>query len=226
MRLLTNPGSNLSPEVIARYEVSVTPQKIVVDGVEHDTRDGVDFATIDTWVRTAREHPYVLGTSAAQFAGFFRDLAKEDREILAVMTSRKIIQSHDAAVAAARTLKTQAAFADLDVAVADTGSTDVGAGLAVILAGEARAAGLSLADTADLLEAYRRESRTAFTVESLEFLVKGGRATTLRAFLANLLKVRPLIGFEDGELKAMGKMPASSDPAPRNALPASTGKIK
>ena len=217
MRILTNPGSNLSPEIVARYGVALTPQKIVVDGVEHDTRDGVALETIDGWVRTAQEHPYVLGTSAAEYAGMFRDLAANDRQILAVMTSRKLIQSHAAAVAAARILGDQAAFADVEVAVADTGTTDVGAGLATILAGEADRAGVPLDRIAELLEAYREASHAAFAVETLDYLVKGGRATAMRAFIANLFQIRPLIAFEDGELKAAGKIPASADPTVRLA---------
>jgi len=41
MRIITNPGSNLTSAIVARYDVDVTPQQIVVDGVLHDTRDSI-----------------------------------------------------------------------------------------------------------------------------------------------------------------------------------------
>lgn len=67
IRILTNPGANLPPEIIERYDIALTSSSIVVDGVTHDARDGVSLADVDRWVESATEHPFVLGTSAAEF---------------------------------------------------------------------------------------------------------------------------------------------------------------
>lgn len=211
MLILTNPGSNLGPELVARYDVALTPQKIVVDGTEHDTRGEVDFARIDTWVKTAKEHPYVLGTSAAEFISAFTELAQRDPQILTVTTSRKIIHSHDSAVAAVRTLEKRGT--PLDVRVADSGFTDLGAGLAVTLAGEAMRAGRTLDEITTLLDAYREQARFTLVADTLEYLVKGGRATPIRAMLANLLGLRPLISMVEGEISIDAKISASADRA-------------
>jgi fatty acid-binding protein DegV len=40
----------------------------------------------------------------------------------------------------------------------------------------------------------------------MDYLVKGGRASVLRAYLANLLGVRPVIAFVDGEFKVVAKL--------------------
>lgn len=213
MIILTNPGSNVPPEWSARYGVALTPQKIVVDGVEHDTRGEIDFAQIDAWVKSAREHPYVLGTSAAEFASVFAELAKRDREIVAVMTSRKIIQTHDSAIAAKRTVAKLPGHDDIDIRVVDSGFTDLGAGLVVALAGEARRAGRTLDEIEALVEAYRIEARFTLVADTLDYLVKGGRATALRAFVANMLGVRPLLGMVNGELATLGKIAGGSDRA-------------
>lgn len=211
MVILTNPGSNLSPAVVARYGIELTPQKIVVDGVEHDTRGEIDPSQIDTWVRTAREHPYVLGTSAAEFAATFAALTKRDRHVLAVMTSRNLIGSHDSAVAAKGALEKQPGRQHVDIRVVDSGFTDIGAGLACILAAEGAAAGHSMNEVVALLDAYRTQSCFALVPDTLEYLVKGGRATALRAFLANVFGVRPLIGMVDGGLTVHAKISTAND---------------
>ena len=172
MRLVTNPGSNRSAAAITRYDVHVTPQNIIVDGAAYDTRSEMSFETIDAWVRTAKVHPYVVGTTAAEFVGLFRELAARDREMLVVMTSRKIIGSHDAAVSAAKTLGSQRGFVDVRIRVADTGMTDVGAGLATILAGEAKRAGASLDELAALVDAFRSHARLVVLPEILGYFVK------------------------------------------------------
>lgn len=212
MQIVTNPGSNLSEAAVSRYGIAMLPQQIVVDGEAHDTRGGIALDTIDGWVKTAKAHPHVVGTTAAEFAHLARQLAAKDREIVAVMTSRKIIGSHDAAMVGAKTLREASGFEDLRIRVCDTGVTDVGAGLATALAAEARNDGQPLDRVADLIESFRANVRTVFTVRTLDYLVKGGRATTLRAFLANLLGVRPVLGFVEGEVKLLGKESAKKGP--------------
>jgi DegV family protein with EDD domain len=211
VRIITNPGSNLSPAAIERYRIQVMPQQIIVDGDAFDTRGGVTAEAIDQWVRTAKQHPHVVGTTAAELMVAYRAAAKDDRDLLVVMTSRKIIGSHDAAQIAAKTLLEQPASAGLRVHVADTGVTDVGAGLACVLAAEAHRAGLGLDEIGDLLERYRQTVQMAISVEQFDYLVKGGRASSVRAFLGNLLGVRPIIGFEQGEIGVLEKISAKAD---------------
>ena len=190
MRIVTNPGSNLSPALVERYDIDITPQQIVVDGVEHDTRAGIDSKQIDRWVDEAEEHPYVLGTSAAEFVNVFAELSRDDGELLAVMTSRKVIQSYDAAVSASRTLG-DLAKNPVEVVVVDSGVTDAGAGLATLLAAVAREAGLRMDETRAIVERFCSELTMRLHVASMHNLIKGGRASFLRGWLANILRIRP-----------------------------------
>lgn len=119
--IVTNPGSNLTADEVREHDIRLTPQQIVVDGEAHDTRGGFTFADIDRWVQSAKQHPHVVGTTASEFVQYFQRLAQEDSEILAVMTSRKIIGSHDAALVAANTLKAHPRFAHVRILVADSG---------------------------------------------------------------------------------------------------------
>ncbi len=212
MIIVTNPGSNLLGTEVERYSIRLTPQQIIVDGTAHDTRGGVGFEQIDTWVEGAKVHPYVVGTTAAEFVQLFQQVAADDRRILAVMTSRKIIGSHDAAVVAGNTLRNHPRYGDVEVTVVDSGVTDIGAGLACVLAAEARAAGKSTQEIVSIVNAYRERVKFLLSVETLDYLVKGGRATAFRAFFANLIGVRPIIGLSDGEVRLVDKVSTRKDP--------------
>jgi DegV family protein with EDD domain len=200
MRLVTSPGSNLSAAMVERYDVYLPAQHIHVDGKNHDTRAGISFETIDRWVKTAKQHPHVLGTSAAEFIEIFRLAGKDDRELVATMTSRKIIGSYNGAIAASKVMK------DLRIAVVDTGLTDLGAGLPTVFAGECIRSGMSFEDVVRATERFASGGAFAMIPRTLEYLVKGGRASSLRAFVANLLDVVPLIAFGDGELSAVSRI--------------------
>ncbi|MCC6337827.1 MAG: DegV family EDD domain-containing protein [Myxococcales bacterium] len=215
MRILTNPGSNIGDDLAHSLDVDLTPQKIVVDGISHDTRNAMDLTQVDRWVKNASQHPFVQGTTEVEFTEHFTRLAKKDPEILAVMTSRQIIGSHDAAVAAAAALKSAAdpALEAAKIEVVDTTVTDVGAGLVTMAAVQARKAGLSLQDTAKFCRAFALAGRSVISVATLENLIKGGRASFLQGWVANFLNVRPLLSFDNGKPVSVARVSAKADPA-------------
>lgn len=51
----------------------------------------------------------------------------------------------------------------------------------------------------------------AVYVEHLEGLVKGGRASFLRSWMANMLNVRPILGFDEGDLCAAARVSTKDD---------------
>jgi DegV family protein with EDD domain len=212
VRILANPGANLPPELLERYDVAQTSTTIAVDGQMHDVRDHVTLADVDRWIDGARVHPYVLGTSAAEFVKCYLDMgATQGAEICVLTSSRKITQSYDAACSAARTLASKMHAAN--VAVVDSTMTDLGLGLPVLVAAKAALAGLPLPDVAAATEAMVRAGRFVLLPRMLDNLVRGGRASFLRGWLANVLGVRPLLSFVDGEACLAGKCSASAAPA-------------
>jgi len=82
----------------------------------------------------------------------------------------------------------------------DTGS--VSAGLAMLaLAVERRLERGTTDEEVDaLVERFRRESRVIWTVDSLEYLAKGGRIGKAAAMAGTLLNIKPILGIEDGEV--------------------------
>jgi DegV family protein with EDD domain len=214
VRILTNPGSNLRAEVIRAYEIGLSQQSIVVDGVAHDTRERIPLETVERWVKSASAHPHVVGTTAAETIELCRELGKVDKEILILTTSRKIIQTHAAAVTAAKVLADAPATRDIKISIVDTGVTDVASALAVILAGECRQAGFDLARTTSIVEGFVKNLHLAIVPRTLDWLVAGGRAGIVRAKLAEWLGRTPVLGMADGEMISLGLVSSRRSPDP------------
>jgi DegV family protein with EDD domain len=51
-----------------------------------------------------------------------------------------------------------------------------------------------------LVERFQRESRIVWTVDTLEFLARGGRIGKAAAMAGQLLNIKPILGIEDGEV--------------------------
>lgn len=211
MRIVTNPGSNLDEDLSLALDVNVLPQKIIVDGISKDTRGTIDFAQVDDWVKRALKHPHVQGTTEPEFLEYFTSLVKKDPELLVVMTSRRLIGSHDAAVSAAKKI------AGAKIEVVDSLVTDVGAGLATLAAVQARKSGLELSKAASFVRAFVERGRNAFMVATLDNLIKGGRVGAVQGFVANFFNIRPLLSVIDGVVTSEAKVSAKADQAEKIA---------
>ena len=212
MRLLTNPASNMPASALSRYDILLARQTIVVDQQSHDTRADIPLATIDRWVATAKEFPKVLGSTSADLVPVFLDAVEKDRDLLVVVTSRRLIPTYHSAVSAAATVKTRVARKDTTIHVVDTLSTDLGAALVAIAAAEVARTGLSAKDTAALVDELAARGRTAMHVQNMSHTLKSGRASLLKAWMTSILQVRPIMGIADGDLRVLGRIREKDDP--------------
>ena len=210
VKIVTNHSSNLPDAALEAYGILRTDQVLIVDGEVHQTRDIRALADIDRWVARAKVHPYIVGTTAAEFVKVLGPLTRTEEEAVVITTSQKVIESYNAAVKALGTLESMRGGAER-FGVADSGVTDIGTGLACVYAAALAREGVPLAGVLSALERFRANVRFGFTLRSLDYLVKGGRASAVRAWLARMLKVRPLLAMERGEVQVAGRLPAEGD---------------
>lgn len=211
MRIVTNHGSNIAPAAAAYYGIEIAPQRIVVNGTPRECPNSLALEEVDRWVSVAKEYPHVVGTTAAEFVQIFTRLAREDSEIIAIMTSKKIIQTHAGAMSAAKALSSSPQLGHLRISVVDSKVTDAGAALMTFVAGEAARMRIPMSVALQTLDLMASRGRMALGVRTLDNLVKGGRASFLRAWLSNALDLKPVIEFVDGELRAGARVSGRDD---------------
>jgi DegV family protein with EDD domain len=86
------------------------------------------------------------------------------------------------------------------IRLVDTESASVGIAMLALAIQELLARGTTDEEIEALVERYRREVGLLFTVDTLEFLAKGGRIGRARALAGSLLNVKPILTIEDGEV--------------------------
>jgi DegV family protein with EDD domain len=57
-----------------------------------------------------------------------------------------------------------------------------------------------------LAERYKRDARLLFTVETLEYLARGGRIGKAAAFAGQLLNIKPILSLKDGEVEPLKRV--------------------
>lgn len=84
--------------------------------------------------------------------------------------------------------------------VLETGSVTVALGLIALRLQAALDRGTTAGAAADLVARLSREHRAVFTLETLEYLQRGGRIGRAQAAAGSLLRVRPILQILDGEV--------------------------
>ena len=200
--LFTDSTADLSPALVGDKPIYVVPLKIVCTDGEYS--DGVDIFAPDVYDRLHRgELPRTSLPDGGSISDAL-DRIKADgyEKVLAVMLSSGLSGTYNMVRLQAETRR------DLEIAVFDSKSGSLGMGIMVLQLWEDIQAGADW----DWLVEKRLPSLIAntfpfFSVDTLEYLSKGGRIGKVAAFAGTLLSIKPIISFaEDGQLQSVAKV--------------------
>jgi DegV family protein with EDD domain len=158
-------------------------------------REYVDISAEEFYrrLRSSAEPPKSSQPSPADFEAVFAELADYER-IICVLLSARISGTYESARLAAD------ASGDGRVLVIDSGVTSGGT---VILADAIQrrlGAGTDEEEIDVLVERFRRERGLLFTVDTLQYLIRGGRIGKASGLAGQLLSVKPILIFDEGEV--------------------------
>ena len=158
-------------------------------------RDGVEI-TADEFYRRLQVDPEFPRTSQptpGDFIAFYRGLAAYER-IFSLHVSGKVSGTFASAETAAEEL------GDGRVRAVDTETASASTAMLALAIQRRLERGTTDEEIDDLIDRYRRERGLLFTVETLEFLARGGRIGKAAAFAGGLLHVKPILSIADGEV--------------------------
>ena len=95
---------------------------------------------------------------------------------------------------------------DKQIHVFDSCSASIGETLLALKIEECEKAGMSFEEVIENVTAYREEQHTYFVLETLEVLRKNGRLSNLKAFVANALNIKPIMGSTpEGQIQQLSQ---------------------
>lgn len=197
IKITCDSTCDLTPELYERYNVTVIPLCVTMGDKVY--RDGVDTMPQDlfNYVEATGALPTTSAISVCEYEDVFRKYVEEGYEIVHINLSSELSSSHQNARLAAQSFE--------KVYIVDSLSLSTGSGHLVVLAAELASAGYDGEYIAKALNDMKGNLDVSFVLQTLDYLHKGGRCSSLARFGANVLKLRPEIVMEDGSLH-VGKM--------------------
>jgi len=138
--------------------------------------------------------PTTAAPAAGAYAEAYQEIVSAGDQALCVTITGRHSGAYNTAVLAAQD------FGPDQVQVVDSRSLSLGEGLLTLAAVRAARAGASLQSIVEQLKEMIGRIRFYIGLDTLDYLVRGGRASRAAGIIASLLQLRPILSVEDGEL--------------------------
>lgn len=198
--VVTDSTSNIPAEILDSSPIRVLPLQVIWG--DQILRDGVDIQPNEFYTRLkdAKVLPTTSQTTPEEFKQTYAQLIEEGYEILSVHISSKLSGTMDSAIQAKR------AFPTAKIELVDSLSTSMAMGFHVLAAARVAAAGGTLHDCKAVAEKAKEQTGVYFTLNTLEFLQRGGRIGGAAAFLGTVLNLKPILSLEEGQIEAVERV--------------------
>lgn len=200
MKIVTDSAADLPKEEVLDYNIHVAPLTIHFP----DGQVTSEEISADQFYDRLRKMAPEVPTTSQPASGFFTQLYQSlgaDEEILSVHISSGLSGTAEAARLGAK------AAQGSDVTIIDTMTLSGGERFQVIAAALADRAGWSRERILARLENIRGDTEVVFTLETLEYLARGGRIGRVQALAGSLLNIKPVIHVAkaDGKYSTVGR---------------------
>lgn len=194
---------DLSEEMVEKFKpikLNIVPLKVHFG--EDAYLDRVELAPLDFYRMLVErsEFPKTAQPPVGAFIKMFEKLKERGTPILSIHLSSKLSGTYEAALMAKNEVQ------DADITVFDTLQASVGTGLFIKKALEGIEAGKDKEEVLKELEVLRENCKVFFSVDTLEYLQKGGRIGKAQALLGSILNIKPLLQLENGEVLPLEKV--------------------
>lgn len=199
--IVTDSTSDLTKEFIGDLSINIIPLKIKLN--DNYYRDGIDISKREFWKRLLTENvaPKTSQPSPAEFKELYERLFNKGyKKIISIHISSRLSGTQQAA----RVAKGMLNRAD-DIAIIDSKAVTLVLGHQVLEAARMVKAGAKYETILERLDEMQEKMKLYFVVNDLSFLEKGGRIGRASSVIGGLLKVKPILKLENGEVTIEAK---------------------
>lgn len=198
-RIITDSASDLPKDYIRQHNLHVIPTPVVIDDVDYFDGETIQTEEFYHILDDIKRDVKTYHINPAMFTEAFLPYAKAGDSIIYLCFSTGIAGTYNAANIAKNNLLED--YPDFDLTIIDSKSASAGFGLVVSKLVTMLEKGASKEEIIEAADYFISHIRHVFTVETLAYLIKGGRLTKFKGTLAETLDMKPvLIVNEEGAL--------------------------
>jgi len=193
IKITCDSTCDLTNELYSKNDITVVPLSITLgEEVRRDSID-IDAEEIFAYVKATNQLPKTSAISIGEYEDVFGKLVNEGYTVIHINLSSELSSSYQNACLAAEDIG--------NVYVVDSRNLSSGSGHLVLLAAAMAESGMEAGEIVDILNEKKTQLDVSFVLQTLEYLHKGGRCSSIAAFGANALRLHPEIQVSDGRMQ-------------------------
>lgn len=195
IQIICDTMNDVPKEIVEKYNIEILPATIVFDGIEYKAGVDIEGDEFYKMLRSSNSMPTTSQVTYATFKDTFEKYLDEGKKILYLSGSSAASGTYQSAMIAKNDIESD------DIHIFDTYSLCIGGGMliteAAIMAQESNDIGYII----NKLNEYKEKVEVYFSVDSLDYLHKGGRISGTKATIGTILNIKPILKIEDGVVK-------------------------
>ena len=197
--IIVDSTCDLSPELIKENELVIVP--LTVNFPDESYHDGVNLTTAELYEKVAEKGmlPKTAAITIGEIYAVFEEYIEKGYDIVYTGISSAMSKSYENAVL------TSKEFPEGRIEVVDSQNLSTGIGLVVLKGCQARKEGKNVHEIAEAMRDTVPYVRSQFMVDTMEYLHKGGRCSSVAKIFGTVLKIKPIIAVREGKMSVCAK---------------------
>ena len=198
LQIIIDSACDMAKEEAEKNDLMFLPLRTNIDGITYLDGVTVTHQKFYELLASCSQMPVTSQLTPYDYSDAFKSALKDHDEVLVITLSSGLSGTYQSAVIAAEECGGR-------IYVVDSLNASVGEQVLVRYAVQLRDKSLSAAEIADALEQVKGRIVLLGVVDTLEYLLKGGRISKVSAFAGTMMKIKPILGLESGRIVSLGK---------------------
>lgn len=202
--LVTDSAFDLPKDLEKEYGIEVIPMRVTLDGITYFDRENINTQSITSRMKEGAVAKTSLA-DAQRMADCFEKHAASGDDVIYISFSSGLSGSFNSARICAE--ETKERYPNFKITVIDSKCASLGEGMAVYLTALDLKNGLGYDELVKKAEYYCENIEHIFTIDTFEYLYRGGRVSRAVKVAGGLLGIKPILHVDDeGRLVPLEKM--------------------
>jgi DegV family protein with EDD domain len=200
IKIVTDSTADIAPDIAARLGITVVPMLVNIDGTMYEDGVNLTHEAFYSNLPNYKDVPKTAANSPGVMADAYRNAGAD--QVISIHIARKVSGVCNAADVAAADVKDEG----IEVRVVDSNTMTLGMGWQAMAAAEMAQRGAGLDEIVREIETMRTKIRLVAMADTLKYLRKGGRVSTLNATVGEFLQVKLMIELRDGVISMFDRV--------------------
>lgn len=191
--ILTDSIADIPQELLDKYQIHMLPVNLIIDGTSYLDKLTISPEEFYKLAKLAKMHPSSSQPSPKTIENMFSFLLSHYESIIVVTVSSKLSGTYSQI----KTISEKLEYSNKKISVIDSKLDSGAQGLLVLKAAEELAKGNPYEEVLINIEDTIKKTKIFVNVDTLDYMVRGGRVSPLKGTLAKIANLKPIVSLDE-----------------------------